>query len=164
MEHELKTWPAYYAAVRDGRKPFELRKDDREPRFEEGDTLILREWDPATEAYTGARLVRGVSYVLRGFPGVEEGYAILGLSDERDDLRAKLEQEMRDSDQRRDVDRVGFNEVIAERNSLRAALAVVIEECVDGMAHEDPECPNDDTCTCANVARVRDALRDVSVG
>lgn len=45
MDHELKIWPMYYEAVIDGRKKFELRKDDR-GGYKVGDTLKLREWSP----------------------------------------------------------------------------------------------------------------------
>ena len=43
--HELKTWPEAWAAVRDGRKRFELRRDDR--GFAVGDVLLLKLWRPA---------------------------------------------------------------------------------------------------------------------
>lgn len=44
MNHELKIWPQFYAAVKDGRKTFEVRENDR--AFQAGDTVTLREWDP----------------------------------------------------------------------------------------------------------------------
>ena len=75
---ELKTWPPYFEAVDKGIKPFEVRKDDR--GFAVGDVLWLREYDPATGAYTGRECYRKVTYVLRGYaPAVAEGYAVLGL-------------------------------------------------------------------------------------
>ena len=40
--HELKCWPAYFAAVCDGRKTFELRLNDQ--GFKVGDVLWLREY------------------------------------------------------------------------------------------------------------------------
>lgn len=45
-EHELKTWPEPFAAVRSDEKLAEFRRDDREPRFAVGDVLVLREWEP----------------------------------------------------------------------------------------------------------------------
>lgn len=45
MHHELKILPPYFEAVIDGRKTFEIRKDDR--GFQAGDTVTLREYDPA---------------------------------------------------------------------------------------------------------------------
>lgn len=44
MKHELKIWPIYYCRVADGSKTFEVRDNDRS--FQQGDTVVLREWDP----------------------------------------------------------------------------------------------------------------------
>lgn len=76
MTHELKIKPEYFQAVWDGIKTFELRKDDRS--YQVGDVLILREFD---NGYTGATVVKTVSYVLRGCPeyGLSDGYCILGI-------------------------------------------------------------------------------------
>lgn len=76
--HELKTWPEFFHGVTIGTKPFEVREDDR--GFKVDDVLVLREWDPRESRYTGARCVRGVSFVLRG-PGfgVEAGFVVMGL-------------------------------------------------------------------------------------
>jgi hypothetical protein len=76
--HELKTWPLYFAAVANGSKPFEVRKDDR--GFAVGDVLWLREWDPATQEYTGEECSAVVTYVLRDYPpAIGAGYAVLGV-------------------------------------------------------------------------------------
>lgn len=45
MKHELKCWPEYFAAILDGLKTWEVRKDDR-GGFNVGDELELREWTP----------------------------------------------------------------------------------------------------------------------
>lgn len=49
MTHELKIWPQYYCRVADGSKTFEVRKNDR--GFQPGDTVILKEYDPAEIDY-----------------------------------------------------------------------------------------------------------------
>ncbi len=49
MHHELKILPPYFEAVIDGRKTFEIRKDDR--GFQAGDTVTLLEYDPADKGY-----------------------------------------------------------------------------------------------------------------
>jgi len=60
--HDLKTWPEYYRAIVSGEKRFEYRVNDRD--FRVGDVLHLREWNPATQSYTGAQIVADVTYVL----------------------------------------------------------------------------------------------------
>lgn len=79
VTHELKTWPVYYGAVACGDKPFEVRKADRD--FKVGDLLFLREWCPERKVYTGASLIRSVTYVLKGGQfGIEPGHVVLGLN------------------------------------------------------------------------------------
>ena len=58
---EKKIWPEYFQQVLDGKKTFELRLNDFE--INEGDTLLLREWDPNTKEYTGREVERKVGYV-----------------------------------------------------------------------------------------------------
>lgn len=76
--HDLKTWPLYFAAIAEGRKTFEARFADRD--FRVGDTLILREWVPNSNVYTGREVRKTITYILAG-PGfgVEAGYCILAL-------------------------------------------------------------------------------------
>lgn len=62
MEHDLKCWPIYFQMVDDLMKQFEIR-EVRDRNFEVGDTLLLREWEPAKEAYTGRRCRRLVTYI-----------------------------------------------------------------------------------------------------
>jgi hypothetical protein len=79
--HELKTWPKFFDDVADGRRNFELRRDDRS--FEIGDTLRLVEFRHAVGEYTGRFVERRISYILRGREvervGLPIGFAILGL-------------------------------------------------------------------------------------
>jgi ASC-1-like (ASCH) protein len=78
MIHELKTWPEYFQEVFAGRKTFEVRKNDRD--FKKGDILILLEFDPNTNEYTGGRVRRKVTYILEGGNfGVEFGYVIMAI-------------------------------------------------------------------------------------
>lgn len=51
--HELKAWPDFFAAVADGRKTFEVRKNDR--GFKVGDTLTLREFRPCSRCHGSGR-------------------------------------------------------------------------------------------------------------
>ena len=77
MIHELKILPEYFEAVAGGTKSFELRKDDR--GFTVGDEIILKEWNE-TE-YTGRSVKKQISYILKNYTGLAEGYAILSLKD-----------------------------------------------------------------------------------
>lgn len=80
MQHELKTWPEYFNEVIMNRKPFEVRKNDR--NFSVGDWLYLREFDPLYGEYTGNNAVREVTYVLNGGQfGIESGYVVMGLKE-----------------------------------------------------------------------------------
>ncbi|MBU2514533.1 DUF3850 domain-containing protein [bacterium] len=80
--HKLKTWPVYYQAVVSGQKRFEARKDDRD--FKEGDVLILQEYDPKNQEYTGRQHTVKVDYILVGTAfGIEDGYCVMSISDHR---------------------------------------------------------------------------------
>lgn len=59
--HNLKIWPEYFAAVRDGLKRAELRCNDRD--YQADDTLELCEWDPNEEAFTGEYISVTVTHV-----------------------------------------------------------------------------------------------------
>lgn len=77
MTHELKCAAEFFEAVRDGRKPFEVRVADRP--FKLGDILRLREVDLLLN-YTGRECSKSVVYILRGW-GVEKGHVCMGLTD-----------------------------------------------------------------------------------
>jgi hypothetical protein len=83
--HILKTWPVPWAAMATGRKTFEWRKDDR--GYREGDMLVLRMWDPATETYRGDELIRWVTYIVRGPSfGIPDGFCVMSVSEKRPNL------------------------------------------------------------------------------
>ena len=63
MKIEKKCWPEYFAKILSGEKNFELRLADW--KCQPGDTLILREWNPETKAYTGRQVEREVSSVIK---------------------------------------------------------------------------------------------------
>lgn len=78
MVHELKIHPEYYKDVLLGLKKVEIRYNDRD--FKEGDTLVLNEWNPETEKYTGCQVKRKVSNVYKNLPGVLSNYVVLQIS------------------------------------------------------------------------------------
>jgi hypothetical protein len=77
--HELKTWPEYFAVAGDDKR-FELRKDDR--GFEVGDFLLLKEFDPSTNEYTGKKKIMVVDSIFRNIPkfGLMDGYCIMSVT------------------------------------------------------------------------------------
>ena len=85
-EHELKTDPQVFDDVVEGRKPFEIRKDDR--GYEVGDLLKLRKTkhtgaemaEGAPLEYVGPPLYVYVTYLLRGpIYGLADGWVIMAI-------------------------------------------------------------------------------------
>jgi ASC-1-like (ASCH) protein len=74
--HRLKTLQPYYREVKERKKNFELRLNDRD--FQVGDTVVLEEW--TGESLTGAGITRKIKYILKDCPqyGLKEGYCIFG--------------------------------------------------------------------------------------
>lgn len=58
---EKKVWPEYFQEILEGKKTFELRINDFE--INEGDTLVLKEWNPKTKDYTGREIEKQVGFV-----------------------------------------------------------------------------------------------------
>ena len=79
MRHDLKAWPPQFAAVFNGRKRYEIRTNDRD--FQEGDELMLREWDPKTGRYSGRHILTTVTYMTRGGEfGLPENMCVMSLA------------------------------------------------------------------------------------
>lgn len=62
MTHELKILPQYYCRVADGSKTFEVRKNDR--GFQQGDSVLLREWEEPLGYTCKKSLFFRIGYVL----------------------------------------------------------------------------------------------------
>lgn len=97
VAHTLKVEQPYFAALVDGSKPFEVRRNDR--AYQRGDRLLLREWHGALagvdgcrecarsgkrDHYTGREVQRWVTYVYAGDPrwphALGLGVVVLGLA------------------------------------------------------------------------------------
>lgn len=74
--HDLKILPIYYDLVREGRKTFEVRYNDR--GFESADTVTLKEWDNLTQEYTGREMGFEIGYVFKGNELIPLGNSPLG--------------------------------------------------------------------------------------
>jgi hypothetical protein len=79
--HALKIWPKYFGAVLSGAKTFEIRKTDEGREFNRGDLVRLEEWDPATGKYTGAVIMKYITYVSDWADGIKQGYCVFGIGD-----------------------------------------------------------------------------------
>ena len=83
MQHKLKVLPEYFKAIVDETKTFEVRKNDR--NFSAGDTLVLQEYEPRIlnkktgNFYTGNMCEVEVYYFLDNFPGIQDGYSVMGI-------------------------------------------------------------------------------------
>ncbi|MFT8319314.1 MAG: ASCH/PUA domain-containing protein [Bacillus sp. (in: firmicutes)] len=73
--HKLKLWPEYFAAVADGTKPFEIRKNDRD--FQVDDTLLLQEFLPERQAFTGRFVSKKIIYITDF--AQQDGYVVMGI-------------------------------------------------------------------------------------
>lgn len=77
--HYLKCVEPYYYEVEQGRKRFEIRKDDREFEYSVGDSLAL--YQVKDGIITGDWILMKVTYVLRFAEeyGLKPGYVILSI-------------------------------------------------------------------------------------
>jgi ASC-1-like (ASCH) protein len=78
-QHILKTTPEFFQAVKSGEKMFEARINDR--NYQVGDMLILREWLPHMQQYSGEEEIRTVTYILDHEQYCAPGYVIMSLGD-----------------------------------------------------------------------------------
>ena len=77
--HELKIWPAHFRFVETGEKTCEIRKRDRDYRL--GDTLWLKEYDPASAKYSGEEVFVLITHILGAdnSKGVAPGHVALSV-------------------------------------------------------------------------------------
>lgn len=58
-----KVWKEYFEKIISGKKKLELRLADFE--VNEGDNLVLEEWDKDTKEYTGRKIEVVATYILK---------------------------------------------------------------------------------------------------
>jgi len=88
MEIKKKTWPGLFQKMLDGKKTVDVRLADF--NLNEGDILILEEYNPETKEYTGRVLKKKVKNLnkikLTEFHSVEDiekyGHWVIELEDE----------------------------------------------------------------------------------
>lgn len=79
MTQALKCHPKYFKDVKSGLKPFEVRKNDRD--FAVGQKLLLQEYDPETEKYTGEEWEGSITYILDDPNYVKKGFVIFAIQE-----------------------------------------------------------------------------------
>jgi hypothetical protein len=103
VAHELKSWPEFFEEVFNGMKKFEIRNNDR--NFIVGERVLLKEWEPCracdgtglcssgdencgacagkgtVKGYTGRELSVKILYIVKGHPGLKDGYVVFGITD-----------------------------------------------------------------------------------
>ena len=85
---EKKTTPKFFKDVLDGKKNFDIRLADW--KCKPGDLLILKEYDPIKNTYSGRVIKKTVSYVVKtkdlkyfSKKDIEKyGHQVIGLKDE----------------------------------------------------------------------------------
>lgn len=88
MEHDLKILPAYYEAVLNYTKRFEIRAWDRP--YQVGDTLWLKEYKVETKAFTGRSLkVKILFKLLWKAMNDTTNYLLLSISEPKEIVEAK---------------------------------------------------------------------------
>ena len=85
MIHELKTWPEHFKTVLAKERTFEFRENDR--NFKVGDILLLREYNPFIEEYTGRICKRFVTYILININGLPPNYCIMSIKPKSQHVR-----------------------------------------------------------------------------
>jgi ribosomal protein S17 len=60
-EIKKKTWPEYFQKILDGKKNVDIRLADFD--VNEGDTLVLEEYNPETKKYTGRVLKKKIKNI-----------------------------------------------------------------------------------------------------
>ncbi len=94
IPHLLKTWPDVFQEIKDGQKVHEFRNNDRD--FKRGDMVLLEEFIPAGERYTGRSIlvqIMAISYGPEwGIPKGWTAFSIRRLEDKVMDLGVDLER------------------------------------------------------------------------
>jgi len=85
--HHVKVWPDYFEPLASGKKPFDVRVNDRD--YKEGDTIVFHEWDDRRGKYTERQTAPlCITYVLHGggagsiapLRGLAHNYVVIALA------------------------------------------------------------------------------------
>lgn len=77
-KHDLKIYPQFFDEIIKGDKKFEVRKNDRDYKL--NDVIVLREYNPENELFTGRFLIKKICHILYGGQfGIEDGYCVFSI-------------------------------------------------------------------------------------
>lgn len=76
QHHYLKISPKYYIDIKQNKKRFEVRYNDR--GFQVDDILHLQEWT-ASDGYSGREIMATITYILDDPSYCKEGYIIMSI-------------------------------------------------------------------------------------
>lgn len=76
--HSIKVIPENFKSIKEGNKPFEILKNDKD--FQVDDEINLVEWDPEKKKETGHYVGCKITYVLNNSDGLKKDYVVLGVS------------------------------------------------------------------------------------
>lgn len=118
--HVLKVWPAHYGELADGRKPFEVRNNDR--GYEVGDELELHCYDPDSMSWPQVPVLRRKVISISTFQQ-RLNYVVLGLATPaatKDDADAR---------ELREIDGVLWGRTATDGLSRLEAIRVALGVC-----------------------------------
>ena len=75
--HTLKTEPQYFCDTWALKKKFEIRQNDR--NFRIGDLVILKEFNPLYNSYTGREVHGKIEYFFDKFPALKPTYCVFSF-------------------------------------------------------------------------------------
>lgn len=91
--HIVKSWTMFFADIVAGTRTSDIRLNDR--RYAVGDNMLLNEWDPVKNVYTGHKALVRITYMQQNksnpcailHDAIKDGYAVLSI---RHDLQDKI--------------------------------------------------------------------------
>lgn len=97
--HIVKCVSPFFEEVRDERKPFEVRKHDRD--YQTGDVIVLRHWEPGPWGYQrkNLSLIFRIGFLLRDYPAIRKGHCVFGLLVPNDDEMAAADDALAEASQ-----------------------------------------------------------------
>lgn len=77
MKHKIKCIEPYFTDIKEGKKQFELRRNDRDYKCD--DFIELRQFDPIKVEFSGDYLLIQITYLMLNPAYLKEGYCAFGF-------------------------------------------------------------------------------------